>query len=171
MPEAPPAHPPLLLQARPYHWLPLIGFIVLAVALTAPLSLHPSGLARLDGDGRFSIWNIGWVAHALSTDPLNVWNANIFFPSRTTLAYSEANLLAGAFAAPVYATTGNVFLALNLVLVVSFVPLALTRSAARGHTTSVTGLIPVSAFSIWRRLTSPGCLVRFAHHLVSFVDG
>jgi len=104
MSEAPPAHPkPLLLQARPYRWLPLIGLVALAVALTAPLSLHPSGLARLDGDGRFSLWNIGWVAHALTTDPLNVWNANIFFPSRTTLAYSEANLLAGAFAAPIYA--------------------------------------------------------------------
>jgi hypothetical protein len=121
MPEASVRPKPLLLRDRPYRWLPLVGFIALAIALTAPLSLHPTGLARLDGDGQFSIWNVGWVAHALSTDPLNVWNANIFFPSRNTLAYSEANLMAGAFAAPVYAATGNVFLAFNLVLVASFI--------------------------------------------------
>jgi len=137
MPEAPRARPkPLLLQARPYRWLPLVGFIVLAIALTAPLSLHPTRLARLDGDGQFSIWNVGWVAHSLSIDPLNVWNANIFYPSRTTLAYSEANLMAGAFAAPVYAATGNVFLALNLVLVTSFI---LSAGATYALVTYLTG--------------------------------
>lgn len=148
MPEAPPVHPkPLPRQARPYRWLPLVGFIALAVVLTAPLSLHPSGLARLDGDGRFSIWNIGWVAHALSTDPLNVWNANIFFPSRTTLAYSEANLLAGAFAAPVYAATGNVFLASNLVLIASFVLSAMATYALVTYLTGNRRAAAVSAIA------------------------
>ena len=119
--------------------------MVLAVALTAPLSLHPSALARLDGDGQFSLWNIGWVAHALTTDPLNVWNANIFFPSRTTLAYSEANLLAGALAAPVYAVTGNVFLALNLVLVASFILSAAATYSLVTYLTGNRGAAAVSA--------------------------
>src|SRR3954447_25273629 len=104
MPEAPTSDPKSLsLGIRPVRWLlPVAGVTVLALALTAPLSLNPAGLARLDGDGQFSIWSVAWVAHALTTDPSNVWNANIFYPNRMTLAYSEANLLAGLLAAPAY---------------------------------------------------------------------
>ena len=43
----------------------------------------------------------GWPARS-SSDPLHVFDANIFYPHRWTLAYSEANLGAGALAAPVY---------------------------------------------------------------------
>jgi hypothetical protein len=121
---------------QPIRWLlPIVGFTVLAVVLLAPLSLHPAGLARLDGDGQFSIWNIAWVAHALTTDPLNVWNANIFYPSRMTLAYSEANLMAGLLAAPIYALSHNPFLALNLVLIASFVLSALAMFALVSYLT------------------------------------
>lgn len=98
----------------------LLLFCLLAVILTIPVSLSPAHLARMDSDGRFSIWNVGWVAHALTTQPSGVWDANIFFPNRATLAYSEANLLAGVLAAPVYAATGSAIAAHNFVLVLSF---------------------------------------------------
>ena len=137
MHEAPTADPkPFSLGTRPFRWLlPVIGFTALALALTAPLSLNPAGLARLDGDGQFSIWNVAWVAHAFTTDPFNVWNANIFFPSRTTLAYSEANLLAGLLAAPVLALSRSPVLALNLVLIASFALSALAMFALVSYLT------------------------------------
>ena len=71
MPEAPTSDPKSFSPGiRPVRWLlPVVGFTALALALTAPLSLNPAGLARLDGDGQFSIWNVAWVAHALTTDP------------------------------------------------------------------------------------------------------
>ena len=49
-----------------------------------------------------------------------------------TLAYSEANLLAGLLAAPAYALSRSPYLALNLVLVASFALSALAMFALVG---------------------------------------
>src|SRR5260370_1413027 len=67
-----------------------------------------------DADGQFSIWNIAWVARTIVADPPHLFDANIFFPHRTTLAYSESNLLPGAIGIPVYWLTGNPWLTLNV---------------------------------------------------------
>src|SRR5690242_3232957 len=108
-------------EAREF-FLITAGFVLLAATFTYPLSLHLATLARIaSADGQFSIWNVGWVAHALVTDPRNVLNANIFYPHTRTLVYSEANLAAGVFAAPVYWVTRNAYAAHNFVVVLSFV--------------------------------------------------
>jgi hypothetical protein len=102
--------------------LVVLGFAALTVALTYPLAFHMGTLARVDnGDGQFSIWNVAWVARTLVVDPLHVFDANIFYPRRWTLAYSETNLGAGALAIPVYWATGNAYAAHNFVLLLSFV--------------------------------------------------
>lgn len=99
----------------------LMGAIV-GLVMTWPMMRSPGTLARMDSyDGKFSVWNVAWVAHALVEDPANVFNANIFHPHTGTLAYSEANLVAGAIAAPVYLTTGNPVLAHNVVIYVALV--------------------------------------------------
>src|SRR4029079_14276210 len=72
-------------------------------------------MARWDtGDAQFSIWNVAWVAHALVTDPRHVFDANIFYPHTGTLAYSEANLVAGAFATIPYLVTRNPVVTYNV---------------------------------------------------------
>jgi hypothetical protein len=99
-----------------------LGFGALAIACTYPLSLHLASLSRTQStDGQFSIWNVAWVAHALLTDPQQVLDANIFYPRTRTLVYSEANLVAGAFAVPAYWLTRDPYVAHNFVLVLSFV--------------------------------------------------
>lgn len=65
------------------------------------------------GDGQVSIWNVAWVAHALTTEPGGVFDANIYYPHRDTLAFSEANLVAGVLAIPVWVATRNPFFAHN----------------------------------------------------------
>ena len=100
-----------------------IAFLALAAATTYPLALNLKTLgykANQVGDAQYSIWNVAWVAHALLTDPRHVLDANIFFPFTHTLIYSEANLLAGALAVPVYALTGSPFAAHNSVVLLSF---------------------------------------------------
>ena len=72
-------------------------------------------------DGRFSIWNVSWVARALLHDPRGVFDANIFYPERGTLLYSEANLGSGFLAIPVYWATANQFAAHGFVVLLSFV--------------------------------------------------
>src|ERR1700687_1717448 len=102
--------------------LVLLGFGALAVALTFPLAFRLGTVGRVDiGDGQLSIWNVAWVARTLIVDPPHVFDANIFYPHRWTLAYSETNLGAGALAIPVYWATRNPYAAHNFVLLVAFV--------------------------------------------------
>lgn len=104
--------------------LVVAGFALLAVAATWPLALHPGSRVyeiATNFDAQFSVWNVAWVARTLVADPLHVFDANIFFPHRWALAYSEANLAAGALAAPVYWLTKNPYAAHNFVVLLSFV--------------------------------------------------
>jgi len=49
-----------------------------------------------------------------------LFDANIFYPHTGTLAYSEANLGAGALAVPVYWATNNPYAAHNYVVLLAF---------------------------------------------------
>ncbi len=88
-----------------------------------------------NGDARFSIWNVSWVAHALTSDPRNLWNANIFYPHKGTLAYSEANLVAGAIGVPVWVLTHNPYATSNFTILMAFVLAALAMYALVRHLT------------------------------------
>jgi hypothetical protein len=91
----------------------LIG-CALTCALTYPTVRYVGQVGRFDtGDGRFSIWNVAWVAHALLDSPRHLFDANIFYPHPSTLTYSELNLVAGVLAAPAYAMTRNPIAAHN----------------------------------------------------------
>jgi len=103
--------------------------LLITVVMTWPLAIRGASAGRIDsGDGQFSIWNVAWVARTLVADPRGLYDANIFYPHRGTLAYSEANLGAGALAVPFYwASGGNPYVAHNAVVFIAFV-LALTGS-------------------------------------------
>jgi len=93
-----------------------------AVLMTWPLASDIGHLGRTQnsGDARFAVWNVAWVAHALTTDPEDLFDANIFHPHRRTLAFSEANIGAGTLAVPVWAATHNALAAHNSVVLVAF---------------------------------------------------
>ena len=70
-------------------------FVLLAVVHTWPLAQQPAVHSRVDnGDYGLNVWALDWVAHTLPTDPLHLFDANIFHPARLTLAYSEPLILA-----------------------------------------------------------------------------
>jgi hypothetical protein len=95
---------------------------LLAVALTYPLAFRLGRVGRIDNaDGQLSIWNVSWVARTIVVDPAHVFDANIFYPHRGTLAYSESNLGAGILASPVYWATRNPYAAHNFVVLLAFV--------------------------------------------------
>lgn len=97
----------------------LLAF-ALAAYFTWPLALKLSGLGRFEiGDGQFSVWNVAWVAHALTTPGVELFDANIFYPHRRTLAYSEPNLGAGILAIPAYLLTGNPYAAHNSAVIIA----------------------------------------------------
>lgn len=121
--------------------------LALAVAMTWPLAARIGSAGRLDtDDGRFSVWNVAWVARALVLHPLSVYDANIFYPRRSTLAYSEANLGAGALAVPAYwASGGNPYFAHNVVFLLSFVLSQIGMYALVRHLTGRRAAALVSA--------------------------
>ena len=95
--------------------------LLLAVVMTWPLA---AGLGRLGRtttmDGLYGIWNVAWVAHALVTAPTTLFDANIFYPHRGTLAYSESNIVAGVAAIPAWLITRNAYAAHNSAMLFAF---------------------------------------------------
>jgi hypothetical protein len=92
------------------------------VVLTYPLAFGAGSYGRLQlNDGRWSIWVVAWVAHALSSAPSHLFAANIFYPYPKALALSEANLGAGILAVPAYVATRNPIAAHNTAVLSAFV--------------------------------------------------
>ena len=113
-------HPPPI-RAR-QAFLVIAAALAAAVVMTWPLASDLGRLGRTEnsGDARFAVWNVAWVAHALTTNPLALYDANIYYPHRRTLAFSEANIGAGTLAVPVWLATNNPFAAHNSVVLVAF---------------------------------------------------
>lgn len=76
--------------------------ILLTVFMTWPQALVLNTHALDHQDVFFNLWRMRWVAHALSTSPADLFDANIFHPDRGVLAYSDAMLVQGVLAAPLF---------------------------------------------------------------------
>jgi hypothetical protein len=96
--------------------------------LTWPLAAHltthlPRTHLICDFDQRQMIWALAWTSHRLVTDPLHLFDANIYHPLPHTLLYAEAGFGALPFFLPTYLATGDATLAANVMFLGS---LALT---------------------------------------------
>ena len=102
--------------------LVVIGATALTIVATYPVAFGLSSLGRINtDDGRWSIWVVSWVAHALTSDPANLFHANIFYPHRNALAFSEANVGAGLLGTPAWVLTANPYTTHNTAFLASFV--------------------------------------------------
>jgi hypothetical protein len=92
-------------------------FIALAVVHTWPLASAPATLSRNDsGDTVLHEWTIAWVAHQIVRQPLHLFDANIFYPERYTLAYSDHMLVQALMGAPLLWSGASPVLVYNLLL-------------------------------------------------------
>ncbi len=63
---------------------------LLALVSTHPLWRHLATAVPSDiGDPLLNTWILAWDGHALLTDPAQLFDANIFFPLKDTLAPCE----------------------------------------------------------------------------------
>jgi 4-amino-4-deoxy-L-arabinose transferase-like glycosyltransferase len=139
----------------------VLGFAVLTVIMTAPLSYRAASVGPINtGDGQMSIWNVSWVARALVLDPLHVLDANIFHPHSGTLAYSETNLLAGVIGIPAWWISRNPYLTYNVTVCLSFFFSALATFALVRRLTGSREAAVVAAICF---AFAPFVLVRYAH--------
>lgn len=91
-------------------------FLFLTALFTNPLLFHFWNAVEDKQDALLNTWIIAWVGHALTTDPLNLYNANIFFPYLNSLAFSEVLVPQGLLALPFSLLANNPILGYNLVL-------------------------------------------------------
>ena len=98
----------------------LLAYAALAVAFTYPLSFHAADHVMSQGtDANLFIWTIAWDAHAFVHQPLSIFDANIFYPFRHTLAYSENLIGSALLVAPVLWITGNPVLTMNVAALIT----------------------------------------------------
>lgn len=116
-----PEQPPARFSATEIGLATLL-FTALTVILAYPISLHPASL-RVDMgvDGDLGWYILSWDAHAFLHHPWAIFDANIYYPDRYTLAYGENIIGLAFFAAPVIWLTGNAALATTLVSLLSCV--------------------------------------------------
>jgi hypothetical protein len=93
-----------------------VFYLLLTLLLTYPLWLKPDRTVLAGyADDELLMWALAWDAHAFLKQPLSIFDANIFYPQRRTLAYSENVIGSALLTAPVLWITGNPVLALNIV--------------------------------------------------------
>jgi hypothetical protein len=80
---------------------------------------HPYSVPDF-GDPLFSMWRIGWVLHQLAVDPSHLFDANIFYPERLALTFSDPIIVPALMAAPMLAAGLHPILVYNVLLLSGF---------------------------------------------------
>ncbi|HJZ70843.1 MAG TPA: glycosyltransferase family 39 protein [Vicinamibacterales bacterium] len=108
------------MTTRRFLVVTLVLFTVLTAVMTYPQVFHMTDGVHDDGDPLMVTWVLAWVAHQLPRAPAHLFDANIFYPERSTLAYSETLLVPGAIAAPLHWLGVGPILVYNLVFLSGF---------------------------------------------------
>ncbi len=122
-----------------------LAMTALSVFVTWPQALFLSSQLAAHHDASFSIWRIAWIAHALATSPLTIFDANIFSPATATLAYSDATMLEGLVGAPLLWAGLPPTLVYNLLLLGGFAGSGVAMFVLARHLTARTAPSLVAA--------------------------
>lgn len=109
------------LSTRTFLAAMLVLFTVLTAAMTFPQVLHLRDGVHDDGDPLLNTWALSWVAHQLPRAPAHLFDANIFYPERRTLAFSETLIAPALVAAPLQWAGVGPILIYNLVFLSGFI--------------------------------------------------
>ncbi len=131
-------------------------FALLAALHTWPLSSAPAGLSlNYNADAQLNAWILSWVARTVPSDPLNLFNGDIFAPEPATLAYSEPLVVPALIGAPVRWLGGSPVLTFNLVMLAGLTLTALSGWYVTWKWTGLNGAALVA-----------GALLAFNEHLL-----
>ena len=140
-------------------------YTLLSVVFTWPLATGLSELIPAHFDPPFTASRLGWIAHQIG-HPGHLFDGNIFWPDRRTLAYSDAVLLQGLLGTP-FALLGvnpngiaNVLSLVALATSAFFAYLLAARLTGHRGAALVAGL--VFAFPSYRRVHLPHLELQWA---------
>ena len=103
------------------------AYVAATILFTWPLAWHvrthlPAASAPSTRDDTLLLaWVLSWDVHQLLREPMHLFDANIFYPLRHTLAYSEALVSEALLLLPLAPLTPNPALLHNTTLLLSFV--------------------------------------------------
>jgi hypothetical protein len=99
----------------------LVVFLLLTCVFTRPIITRGDHATYKDPyDPTLGAWTLTWDYKAMTSNPLNLFNANIFYPNPYTLAYSENQFTTALIATPLMAVTGNPVQTANYMLIFNF---------------------------------------------------
>ena len=96
-------------------------YTVLAVVSTFPLALHLADGLVAAPDTLLHTWILAWDVHAALSNPLHLYDANVYYPFPLPLTYSDAMLSGAVLIAPVLLFTNNPVLAHNVLTLLALV--------------------------------------------------
>jgi hypothetical protein len=106
------------MSASKKTWAAFALFVALAIGHTWPLASAPGRYSRNDNmDTQLNEWTMAWVAHQVVHDPVHLFDANIFYPQKHTLAFSENLFVQGVMAMPLYWAGVSPVAAFNIILI------------------------------------------------------
>ena len=112
-------------------------FLLATLVMTYPLALRLGTGVRDLGDGLLTSWIMSWDAREISRlDVAHFFDANIFFPNKRTLAYSEHLFTQSLASLPIRIFSANPLFAHNIVLLLAYLTSALGMYALARHLTA-----------------------------------
>ncbi len=107
-------------QGKPKEIAIFLFFFLLTALMSYPLIFNLDKASDF-GDPLFISWNLSWNVHNLFSDPIHLFDTNIFYPNKNTLAYSEHIIGLSILAIPVFLITDNPIVSYNILILISFV--------------------------------------------------
>jgi len=96
-------------------------FLFLSILMLWPLPIYMTDRLFSPIDPLLNTWIMAWNIHQIQINPLNLFQANIFFPLANTLAFSEHLFFLSIITMPVTLISGNPILGYNFIQLLSFV--------------------------------------------------
>jgi len=137
----------------------LVLFTIFALLQLYPLSTNLKDSVHDPGDPILISWIIGWMQHQLIHDPGNLFEGNVLYPHKKTLAFTEHFFPQAVISIPIALIFNNPILTHNLLLFFSYVFAAFAMFLLVGHLTKnntaafVSGI--VFAFSAFHMSQTP----------------
>lgn len=96
-------------------------FFLLSLFITFPLFFKIGDITTGLGDELVIAWIQNWVIHALSTDPLSIFESNLYYPYHNTLAFTETFILTSILAIPIRMIIGEPISTVNFTFISSLI--------------------------------------------------
>lgn len=109
------------MNLRPLSLLPLSLYVLLALVVLYPQSIHLTDTVAYGGDALEASWTLAWNARQIARDPLHLFDANILYPNPRPLGFTDHRLGLSLLVAPVFWLTENAVLGFNVALLAGLV--------------------------------------------------